>query len=76
MTINQCAERFFEVNIIPQTGVETTLLRKKVGDLVNIETDLVGKYIEKFLSKDRSTRLEDSKSGVDMEMLIKQGFGD
>jgi len=37
---------------------------------------LIGKYIEKFLSKDRSTRLEDSKSGVDMEMLIKQGFGD
>jgi len=76
LTINQCEERFFEVNVIPQTGVETTLLRKKVGDLVNIETDLIGKYIEKFLSKDRSTRLEDSKSGVDMEMLIKQGFGD
>ena len=76
LTINKCEERFFEVNVIPQTGVETTLLRKKVGDLVNIETDLIGKYIEKFLSKDRSTRMEDSKSGVDMEMLIKQGFGD
>jgi hypothetical protein len=36
---------------------------------------LIGKYIEKFLSEDRSTRMEDSKSGVDMEMLIKQGFG-
>jgi riboflavin synthase len=76
LTINQCDERFFEVNIIPQTGVETTILRKKVGDLVNIETDLIGKYVEKFFSKDRSSPMKDSQSGVDMEMLIKQGFGE
>ena len=41
LTINQCGERFFEVNIIPQTGGETTILKKKVEDLVNIETDLI-----------------------------------
>jgi len=76
LTINQCDERFFEVNIIPQTGVETTILRKKVGDLVNIETDLIGKYVEKFFSADRSSPMKDSQSGVDMEMLIKQGFGE
>ena len=76
LTINQCEKSFFEINIIPQTALETTLLRKKVGDLVNIETDLIGKYIEKFFLKDRSAQKKDSKSGVDMEMLIKQGFGD
>jgi len=76
LTINQCEKRFFEVNIIPQTALETTLLRKKVGDLVNIETDLIGKYIEKFFLKDRSAQKKDSQTGVDMEMLIKQGFGD
>jgi riboflavin synthase len=76
LTINQCDERFFEVNIIPQTGVETTILRKKVGDLVNIETDLIGKYVEKFFTADRSSPMKDSQSGVDMEMLIKQGFGE
>ena len=75
LTINQCEKRFFEVNIIPQTARETTLLKKKVGDLVNIETDLIGKYIEKFFSKERSAQ-KNAQSGVDMEMLIKQGFGD
>ena len=75
LTINQCEKRFFKVNIIPQTARETTLLRKKVGDLVNIETDLIGKYVEKFFSKDRSAQ-KNAQSGVDMEMLIKQGFGD
>jgi len=74
LTINQCEERFFEVNIIPQTGVETTILKKKVGDLVNIETDLIGKYIDKFFSMGRSGPMKESQSGVDMEMLIKQGF--
>lgn len=76
LTINQCGERFFEVNIIPQTGVETTILRKKVGDLVNIETDLIGKYVEKFFSIDRSGPMKDPQSGIDMEMLIKQGFSE
>jgi riboflavin synthase len=76
LTINKCEKSFFEVNIIPQTALETTLLRKKVGDLVNIETDLIGKYIEKFFLKSGSAQKKDSQSGVDMEMLIKQGFGD
>jgi riboflavin synthase len=76
LTINRCAENFFEVNIIPQTGGETTLLKKKVGDQVNIETDLIGKYVEKFFLRDRSPGDRDGGSGIDMEMLIKQGFGD
>ena len=76
LTINCCEEKFFEVNIIPQTGTQTTILKKKVGDLVNIETDLIGKYVEKFFSRDRSTQQEKTGSGIDMEMLIKQGFGD
>ncbi|UCF83553.1 MAG: riboflavin synthase [Desulfobacteraceae bacterium] len=75
LTINQCEKRFFEVTIIPQTARETTLLRKKVGDLVNIETDLIGKYVERFFLKERSAQ-KNEQSGVDMEMLIKQGFGD
>jgi riboflavin synthase len=76
LTINRCEGKFFEVNIIPQTGGETTLLKKKVGDQVNIETDLIGKYVEKFFLRDRSPGDKDGRSGIDMEMLIKQGFGD
>jgi riboflavin synthase len=75
LTINRCEEKFFEVNVIPQTGRETTLLKKKVGDSVNIETDLIGKYVEKFFLKDKPTRGREGKSGIDMEMLMKEGFG-
>jgi len=76
LTINRCEERFFEVNIIPQTGRETTILKKKVGDQVNIETDLIGKYVEKFFLRDRPGGDGNGGSRIDMEMLIKKGFGD
>ena len=74
LTINQCKESYFEVNIIPQTGDVTTILKKKVGDLVNVEADLIGKYIEKFFSKDRLTPQDKTNSGIDLEMLNKCGF--
>ena len=76
LTINRCEDNFFEVNIIAQTGKETTLLKKNVGDRVNIETDLIGKYIEKLFIKDGSSRGEKKRSGIDLEMLIRNGFGD
>ncbi len=76
LTINRCEERFFEVNIIPQTARETTLLKKRVGDLVNLETDLIGKYIEKFFLRAGQKQQRDTSSGIDVEMLVKQGFGD
>ncbi len=76
LTINRCENNFFEVNIIVQTGKETTLLKRKVGDRVNIETDLIGKYVEKLFLKHRSTRDEKTPSGIDLEMLIRNGFGD
>jgi riboflavin synthase len=75
LTINRCEKSFFEVNIIVHTGKETTLLKKKVGDRVNIETDLIGKYVEKFFLRKESTQEEQSGSGIDLEMLIRNGFG-
>jgi riboflavin synthase len=75
LTINRCQDGAIEVNIIPQTGKETTILTKKVGDLVNIETDLIGKYVERFFTRDRGPRPERS-TGIDKEMLIKFGFGE
>lgn len=76
LTINRCEERFFEANIIPQTGKETGLLKKRVGDLVNIETDLIGKYVEKFLKSDSHEQKDKPQSHVNLEMLLSQGFGD
>ncbi|MBN2061070.1 MAG: riboflavin synthase [Deltaproteobacteria bacterium] len=74
LTVNNCEDTFFEVNIIPETARMTTILNRKVGDLVNIETDLIGKYIEGFLTKERKTE-KGSSSNVDMEMLNRYGFG-
>lgn len=75
LTINRCEKDYFEVNIIVQTGKETTILKKKVGDQVNIETDLIGKYVEKFFTRNGSTKKQESGSGVDLETLLRNGFG-
>ncbi len=76
LTVNECGSDFFEVNIIVHTGKETTLLKRKVGDAVNIETDLIGKYVEKLMSKEGSMGEEKKPSNIDLEMLIKNGFGE
>lgn len=76
LTINSCQNRYFEVNIIPETARQTTILRKKAGDLVNIETDLIAKYIEKFLLKERFAETETRSSVIDQKMLNRYGFGD
>lgn len=76
LTINRCDEKSFEVNIIPQTAKETTLLRKKTGDPVNIETDMIGKYVEKFFTRGKSSQKEKKSQGIDIEMLREHGFGD
>jgi riboflavin synthase len=75
LTINRCQDGAIEVNIIPQTGKETTILKKNVGDLVNIETDLIGKYVERFFMRGTESRPEGS-TGINKEMLMKFGFGD
>jgi len=76
LTINRCHDTFFEVNIIPETARETTILKKKKGDLVNIETDLIAKYVEKFIKKERISGKDEASSSIDLEMLSKYGFGD
>jgi riboflavin synthase len=76
LTVNRCTSESIEVNIIPQTGRETTLLRRKAGDLVNIETDMIGKYVEKFLRREHAPGESGRTSGIDEEMLRKHGFGD
>ena len=75
LTINTCKDDFFEVNIIPETAIITTILKKNIGDPVNIETDLIAKYVEKFLKRDGES-LKDTASGhISKEMLERYGFG-
>jgi len=73
LTINNCGRDSFDVSIIPHTAKLTTIGFNKVGDLVNIETDMIGKYVERFVTERQYNDKETGKS-VDMEFLAKTGF--
>lgn len=49
LTVAAVSDSGFQVSVIPHTGEETTLLKKRPGDLVNLENDVVGKYVQKLL---------------------------
>jgi len=51
LTVNQCRREGFSVAIIPFTLQHTNLQGRRVGDKVNVETDLIGKYVHSFLVK-------------------------
>ncbi len=73
LTINRLERERFEVAVIPHTASWTTLGFKDVGRSVNIETDLIGKYIERFLQRDR-TEAAAAPGGVSLEQLARAGF--
>lgn len=72
LTVMRLGDTTFGISLIPHTQEMITLGKKKVGDLVNIETDIVGKYIERFLNF-QEEKSENSK-GITMEFLLKNGF--
>jgi riboflavin synthase len=53
LTVNECGRRHFSAAIIPFTLQHTNLRARRVGDKVNIETDLIGKYVHSFLAHRR-----------------------
>lgn len=73
LTVASVSDSNFQVSVIPHTGEETTLLKKKQGDVVNLENDVVGKYIQKFMGM-KSNNEKDSQSGITMEFLEKYGI--
>jgi len=75
LTVNEIQGNDFIVNIIPHTAQVTTIGKKRVGDKVNIETDLIGKYVEKFLLEAEliPKKREESKS-ISLDFLSKHGF--
>ena len=68
LTVADVNERTFKVAVIPHTFENTTLRETKIGGIVNIETDILGRYIEKFLSPNNN------KSRISMEFLSENGF--
>jgi len=70
LTVNSVTGNGFSVNIIPHTAAMTTLHLRRNGDTVNIETDIIGKYVERLFSREGSGPAK----GVSLELLAKNGF--
>lgn len=72
LTINAVDDAGIELGIIPHTWRSTTLAARRVGDEMNLEADMIGKYVEKFVNNDRRT---DTPSGLSKSFLAEHGFG-
>ena len=66
LTVNNAAENWFEVNIIPHTLQETIIKTYQVGTKVNLEVDLIARYLERLLPE--------KQTGITHETLSKNGF--
>lgn len=71
LTVAYVDNAVFKVSIIPHTKDITTLLSKKVGDEVNLECDMIGKYVEKLLGSKEEVPV---KKGIDYNFLSDNGF--
>ncbi len=68
LTVARVSHSDFAVSVIPHTGAETTLLQKRVGDLLNLECDIIGKYVEKLCGSQQKS------GGITAEFLAQHGF--
>ena len=68
LTVNSVTREGFSVNIIPHTFSHTTLEQLKIGDKVNLETDIIGKYVERLTSPWKP------QGGLSMKILAENGF--
>jgi riboflavin synthase len=73
LTVVEVTKHAFSVSIIPHTCAGTSLGYKKAGDKINIENDIIGKYVERFLLQPADTTGE-IKPELTREFLIKYGF--
>lgn len=79
LTVAYVDSQCFKVSLIPHTAANTTLLTKKAGDMVNLENDIVGKYIDKLLHFDVKDEAvadynTEASGGISMEFLSENGF--
>ena len=77
LTVASVAQASFTVSIIPHTAAETVLLKKRAGDMVNLENDIVGKYVQKLLSDitaESGKEPVSSDKGLTLEYLQANGF--
>lgn len=70
LTVVDAGSNYFSVSLIPHTWHQTVLGRKRPGDLVNLECDIIGKYVDKLLNEGRNTQ----SSKIDVGFLAEHGF--
>ena len=68
LTVAKISSQDFSVSIIPHTGEETILLKKKSGEIVNLECDIIAKYVEKICG------FQKSSGGISENFLAEHGF--
>ena len=73
LTVTEVTDTSFSVSLIPHTAKETTLGFKKVGDSVNLETDILGKYVERMLTWNKQTQAGKADT-LNMQTLLENGF--
>lgn len=71
LTVAEVSEKDFSVFIIPHTAEETTLLDKSTNETVNLENDIIGKYVESLLSFEKP---QENKKDINLEFLAENGF--
>lgn len=75
LTVNDCGANYLEVNIIPETQEETTISLWTPGYAVNIETDVIGKYVERMVAPWTGQKTEDKpENKLTMDFLRENGF--
>jgi riboflavin synthase len=72
LTVAECGDEEFSVSLIPHTAQSTTLGRKRAGDRVNLENDIIAKYVEKFLRQKEDPAQRPSR--IDVPFLARHGF--
>lgn len=70
LTVATVSAAGFAVSIVPHTARATTLLQKRPGDLLNLETDILAKYVERLLARDKA----ETPSCITYDFLAKHGF--
>ncbi|KXS56542.1 MAG: hypothetical protein AMR96_02065 [Candidatus Adiutrix intracellularis] len=74
LTVNKAQDWTFTINLIPHTASQTTLGGLQPGDLVNLETDLLSKYVHRLLTTDPTARPPQGGEGLSLSTLTQNGF--
>ena len=79
LTVAYVDDKIFKVSVIPHTGGHTTLLHKKPGDVINLENDIIGKYVDKLMHWEIGEETENGnhdkmKKEITVDFLSQNGF--